>query len=188
MKGTMWMGAAVAGLLVAAAAGTAQAQTSIKFGVGGGVNIPSGSTSDALKTGWLGQALVQFKPAASPVGFQIDGNYSEMKFDQSVVPVAGKEQVIFGTGNLVYNFPVAEETRFRPYIIAGGGIYNLKDKPDVGGSVSTTKFGVNGGAGFDIGLQSVTFYVEGRFHNAFISNSPDFHMIPITVGVKFGTH
>ncbi|HET7601321.1 MAG TPA: outer membrane beta-barrel protein [Gemmatimonadales bacterium] len=183
MKGTMWKGAAVAGLLVAAAAGSAEAQVPIQFGIGGGVTIPGGSTSDFLKTGWNAQALVRFRPAASPVGFQIDGMYQELKFD----PSGGKDQIISGTGNLVYSFPVSAETQFRPYIIAGGGIYNINPKPDVGPDISSqTKFGINAGAGFDINVSRVTVYAEGRFHNVFISNGDDAKLIPITVGLKFG--
>src|SRR5919198_1863984 len=93
----------VMGVTLALGASIASAQTPVKFGLGGGVTIPSGSTSDLLKTGWHGMGLIQFKPAASPVGFQIDGAYQELKFDLG----GGKEQIINGTGNVVYEFQVS---------------------------------------------------------------------------------
>jgi hypothetical protein len=157
------------------------AQTPVRFGLSGGLSIPSGSSSDGLKTGWNGTALVQFFPATSPVGFQVDGSYNRLGFD----PSGGHEQVIDGTANVVYEFKTSESSRFRPYLIGGGGIYNVKAKPDVGPSPSSTKFGINGGAGFNLGTASTSFFVEGRFHNVFISGS-DFHYIPINVGVRFG--
>lgn len=157
------------------------AQTPVQFGLGGGVSVPSGSSSDGLKTGWHGLALVQFLPASSPVGFRLDGAYHQMKFEGG----GGKEQIINGTANAVYEFKVASETKFRPYLIGGGGIYNLKAKPDVGSSASETKFGINAGAGFNFGASRTAFFVEGRFHNVFVSGS-DFHFIPITAGIRFG--
>jgi len=169
------------GLSLSLGATALAAQTPVRFGLGGGVSIPSGSTSDGLKTGWHGMALVQFKPASSPVGFQIDGAYHQMKFDGG----GGKDQIIDGTANVVYEFQTSEDSKFRPYLIGGGGVYNVKAKPDVGGSVSDTKFGINAGAGFNFGSASTSFFVEGRFHDVLVSGQ-DFHFIPITVGVRFG--
>jgi opacity protein-like surface antigen len=182
MKG-LKTGLVVAGLLMAGV-GAAQAQTPVKFGLGGGATIPLGSTSDALKTGWHGLALVQFKPASSPVGFQIDGQYQELKAKAGLTP--GKTQLINGTANVVFTFPTAAETKVRPYLIGGAGVYNAKFKPTTGTSTgSTTKFGLNAGAGFDFALSGATIFLEGRFHDVFtdVSNTK---FIPITLGVKFG--
>ncbi|HEX3233745.1 MAG TPA: outer membrane beta-barrel protein [Gemmatimonadales bacterium] len=169
------------GTALAFGAPIASAQMPVQFGLGGGVTIPSGSTSDGLKTGWHGMGLIQFKPAASPVGFQIDGAYQQLKFDGG----GGKDQIIDGTGNVVYTFQVSPETKFRPYLIGGAGVYNIKAKPDFGGSFSDTKFGLNAGAGFNVQASGVGLFVEGRFHNVFVTGS-DFHFIPITAGVRFG--
>jgi Outer membrane protein beta-barrel domain len=162
-------------------AASLHAQTPVRFGLSGGLSVPSGSTSDGLKTGWNGTALVQFFPASSPVGFQVDGSYHRIAFD----PSGGHEQIIDGTANVVYEFKTSESSKFRPYLIGGGGVYNVKAKTDLGPSPSETKFGINGGAGFNFGTTSTSFFVEGRFHNVFIPGS-DFHFIPINVGVRFG--
>lgn len=179
----MMTGLTVAGLLLVGA-GAAQAQVPVKFGLGGGATIPLGSTSDAFKTGWHGLALVQFKPAASPVGFQIDGMYQQLKAKTGLP--SGKEQLINGTANVVFTFPTSAETKIRPYLIGGGGIYNAKFKPTTGSSTgSVTKFGLNAGAGFDFALSGATIFAEGRFHDVFTTGS-NLKIIPITVGVKFG--
>jgi len=169
------------GLSLSVGATVLAAQTPVQFGLGGGASIPSGSTSNGLKTGWHGMALVQFMPATSPVGFRIDGMYNQLGFDGG----GGKDQIINGTANAVYEFKVSPETKFRPYLIAGGGVYNIKAKPDGLPSASSTKFGINGGAGFNFGSAATSFFVEGRFHNVFVTGS-DFHFIPISAGVRFG--
>lgn len=167
------------GLSLGAAA--ASAQMPVEFGVGGGLSVPTGTTSNGLKTGWHGLALVQFKPASSPVGFRIDGSYNQLGFDGG----GGKEEVIAGTANAVYELATSAESRFHPYLIGGGGIYNVKSKPDFGVSLSDTKFGVNVGAGFNFKSSGIGFFVEGRFHDILLSG-PDFHYIPITAGIRFG--
>jgi len=53
----------------------ASAQTPIQFGLGAGLSIPMGTTGDGLKIGWHATGLMQFSPASSPVGFQIDASY-----------------------------------------------------------------------------------------------------------------
>ena len=162
-------------------AAAVSAQTPVEFGVGGGLSIPTGSTSNGLKTGWHGLALVQFKPASSPVSFRVDASYNHLGFDGG----GGKEKVIAGTANAVYEFATAAESQFHPYLIAGGGIYNVKAQPDVGTSVSSTKFGINAGGGFNFKSSGIGFFVEARFHDILVSG-PDFHFIPITAGVRFG--
>ncbi|MGH7517138.1 MAG: outer membrane beta-barrel protein [Gemmatimonadales bacterium] len=182
------------GVVGAVAAGEASAQMPVSFGVGGGATIPLGSTSDfpggeGLSTGWHGMALVRFKPPASPVGFQIDGMYHRLGFSDELASSIGdgKRQLINGTANLVFSFPVSAETRFRPYLIGGVGLYNSKNKLDSGvDSESETDFGFNAGAGFDVGFGGGTFFVEGRFHNVFVSDIDDTKFIPITAGIRFG--
>jgi opacity protein-like surface antigen len=180
-SGRLSRAVAAGAIAVALLASMAAAQTPVEFGLGAGISIPSGTTGNGLKTGWHGTALVQVKPAASPVGFQVDGSYHQLGFDGG----GGKDQIISGTANAVYTFSVAPETRFRPYLIGGGGVYNVKAKPDVGSSISDTKFGINVGAGFNFMTSGVGLFVEGRFHNVFVTGS-DFHYIPITAGVRFG--
>ena len=181
-------GVAALGLMATFATTAAHAQV-LKGSIGGGITIPTGSTSDGLKTGWNGTAAIQYKPAGSPLGFQVDGMYQQLKATDAVKaldPTADKSEIWSGTGNLVFWFPVAGETKIRPYLLGGGGVYNIKAKPTTGTSVSSTKFGINVGAGFDFDIQDkIGIFVEGRFHNVFVTGS-DAKFIPISAGIRFG--
>jgi hypothetical protein len=182
----MWVpkavGALAMGMLLSASALRAQGA---EFSLGGGLDFPLGDFDDDAKMGFHGLAGVSVFPVNWPVGIQVDGNYAQFKDD---TPQDIKNQFIFGTANLVYKFKSSEETRFRPYLIGGGGVYNFKQKGDNAPTdESFTKFGINAGAGFDIQAGSAGLFVEGRFHNMFASG-PDRTFIPITVGVRFGGH
>jgi hypothetical protein len=182
---TKGFAALTAGMLMIAPAALAQGA---EFSLGGGVGIPLGDFDDAVKTGWMGLAGVSFVPTGSPVGFQIDGQYQQYKFDGSE---SLKDRLIMGTGNVVFKFKTSEESTFRPYLIGGGGVYNIKatGTDDLGGLIdtdnSTTKFGLNAGAGFDFKAGSVGLFVEGRFHDVFTEGS-DVQFVPITAGIRFG--
>ena len=82
-----------------------------------------GTFDDAAKMGWHGLAGLSFVPNGWPVGIQIDGQYQQYKLDGARIL---KDRLIMGTGNLVYKFKTSEESKFRPYLIGGGGVYNLK--------------------------------------------------------------
>jgi opacity protein-like surface antigen len=158
MKGLL-RGVAALGVIGSLVAIPAQAQTGanrITAGFGGGVTIPLGSTSDVVKTGWNAGGVVQFKPATSPIGLQVDVMYQQLKASdasKALDPLADKSQIWSGTGNVVFWLPVAAETKIRPYLLGGGGIYNVKAKDTDGTSASVTKFGINAGAGLDFDLQ-----------------------------------
>jgi opacity protein-like surface antigen len=155
-----------------------------EFFLGGGVSVPTGDFDDAAKLGWQGTAGVSFVPENLPVGFQVDGNYSQFS-DETALDI--KEQLIYGTANIVYKFKTSEESKFRPYLIGGGGVYNAKLKgSDVPSGVdSQTKFGVNAGAGFDFKAGAAGLFIEGRFHNVF-TDGPNTQFIPINVGIRLG--
>jgi hypothetical protein len=72
-------------------------------------------------------------------------------------------------------------------------VYNLKTtgSSDLGTIASTTgsttKFGLNAGAGFDFKAGSAGLFVEGRFHDVFTTGK-DLQFIPITIGIRLGGH
>jgi opacity protein-like surface antigen len=155
---------------------------SAEFSLGGGVGIPTGSFDDAVKVGWQGMAGVSFKPANLPVGLQVDGNYSQFS-DES--PLDIKDRLIYGTANAVYKFESSPETRWRPYLIGGLGLYNSKETGSDALGGSSTKFGINLGAGFDFKAGSAGLFIEGRFHDVF-TDGPNLKFIPLNVGIRFG--
>ncbi|HET7601323.1 MAG TPA: outer membrane beta-barrel protein [Gemmatimonadales bacterium] len=201
-----WMGVClVVGLGIPASGAVAQSSynssssdrsssSPVKFGIGGGLAIPISHFKDQNKLGWQGQAFVRFRPGRSPVGFQVDGNYMQLPYSDSFVRITGpgKRQIISGTADIVFAIPTSDETRFKPYILGGAGIYYVKNNNDTGRDPHVTKFGLNGGVGFDVGAGPVVFFAEGRFHNLFtgtlddIGSTSDLSLIPVTVGIKFG--
>lgn len=176
------------GILVGAPAAHAQGA---EFSLGGGATIPLGTYGDAVKTGFHGLVGISFAPSSFPLGIQIDGMYERLK--QEAVVGNRSSQILQGTANLIYKFKTSEESRFRPYLIAGVGIYNFKlvsgDQvagPGVGNTGNTgTDFGLNGGAGFDFKAGGAGLFIEGRFHDVF-TNGPNAKFIPITLGIRLG--
>jgi opacity protein-like surface antigen len=187
MKG-MLKGVAALALSTALFASAAQAQTPVSFGLGGGVTLPLGDFGDAGKTGFHGMGLVEFQPASLPVGIRVDGSYHRVGFSdlQASGPLGdGNFQLIVGTVNGVYTFQTAAESKFHPYIIAGAGAYNFKANFEDFDDNSETKFGINAGAGFNMGMGSASIFLEGRFHNIFTEGSST-KFVPVTLGVRFG--
>ena len=184
MRGLVKGAAALAlGMLLSAPAARAQGA---EFALGGGIGIPLGSFDDVSKLGWHGLAAVSFVPNGSPVGIQFDGQFQQYKLDGTGDL---KNRLLIGTGNIVYKFKTAEESRFRPYLIGGGGVYNTKitGSDDPGNILpgGETKFGLNAGAGFDFKAGGAGLFLEGRFHDVFTSGE-NVKFIPITVGIRFG--
>jgi opacity protein-like surface antigen len=155
-----------------------------QFSIGAGVGVPLGNFDDVVKIGWQGTAAVSFVPRNLPVGIQVDGSFSQFG-DES--PLDIKSQLIYGTANAVYAFATSEGSRFRPYLIGGGGVYNSKETGSDALGGSTTKFGLNAGAGFDFQAGSAGLFLEGRFHDVFLAG-PNLQFFPINLGIRFGAH
>ncbi len=182
-------GVAVALVGMLATTSVARAQGA-EFSLGAGATVPLGNYKDFVKTGYHGLVGISFAPSSFPLGIQIDGQYHRLKFKSNGNL---KNQLIMGTANLIYKFKTSEDSKFRPYLIAGGGIYNSKvvggndvAGPGVGNTGNTsTDFGINAGAGFDIKARGIGFFVESRFHDVFNAGS-NTKFLPITVGVRLG--
>src|SRR5205814_8238879 len=120
-------------------------------------------------------------------GVQVDGEYQQFPFDR----FSGHERFLIETGDLVYKFKVSENSAIRPYLIGGGGVYNFKGtgsstlSGNFSTSGSTTKFGINGGAGLDFKAGSAGLFVEGRFNDVFISGNDETFVL-ITGGLRLG--
>ena len=154
----------------------------VVFSLGAGVGIPLGDFDDVVKMGWQGMGAVSFHPRSLPVGIQVDGNFSRFSDE---TPLDIHSQLIYGTANAVYRFQTTENTGFRPYLIGGLGAYNSKATGSDALGGSSTKFGINAGVGFDFKAGGATLFVEGRFHNVFVSG-PNVEFFPINLGIRFG--
>lgn len=189
MRGLVKGAAALAlGMLLSTPAAHAQGA---EFSLGGGATVPLSTFGDFAKTGFHGLVAISFAPSSFPLGIQIDGMYQRLK--QEDIVGNRSNQILQGTGNLIYKFKTSEESTFRPYLIAGVGIYNFKlvsgddvAGPGVGNTGNTgTDFGLNGGAGFDFKAGAIGLFLEGRFHNV-LTDGEDAKFIPITVGIRLG--
>ena len=189
MRGLFGSATAVAlGMLLSAP--TVRAQGA-EFSLGAGGTLPLSTFGDVAKTGFHGLVAVSFAPSSFPLGIQIDGMYQRLK--QEEVIGNRSNQILQGTGNLIYKFKSSEDSKFRPYLIGGVGIYNFKlvsgDEvagPGVGNTGNTgTDFGLNAGAGFDFKAGGIGLFLEGRFHNVFTSGE-NTRFIPITLGIRLG--
>jgi opacity protein-like surface antigen len=187
-------------LAAVAAASPALAQDAatarpMTFGVSGGLSMPLGDFGDVVKSGFNVGAHLAFKPATLPVGIRVEGQFNRFGLDVEGGDVLGIEtdgnvQIISGTANAVFGVPAASSA-FRPYLIGGVGLYNLKGSGSISfggvtesGSDSETKFGLNGGAGIEFGLSGLATFVEARFHSVFTEDSKT-NFVPISFGIKF---
>ena len=194
MAGT-WSRALLAAAALALGTSSAQAQYTdtetggVKFLVGGGLSLALGDFGDAFNMGPHGLVGVAFQPAGFPLGIRVDGMYHRISGDEDVLLTSDEDaQIINGTVDAVYSLSSSTDTPIRPYILAGGGIYNSKlvgdGVPD--GTDGDTKFGINAGAGFDYqASDNLGIFLEGRFHLIF--TDPDkTNLLPISVGVRIG--
>ena len=164
----------LAGMALVALAGVAPVQAQgVRFGLGAGptFNLEEGGGTDIHAMGTLAFG----GSPDQPLGFRVDGQWQ----------FADGGDIISGTGNLVYNFSVSDETKFRPYLIGGGGAYYFNPDNDV--IDSSTDFGINAGAGFTVpvGSGSMKVFGEARFHNIFTEDEST-NILPVTLGIMFG--
>ena len=185
------------GLVLSAAAAPLRAQaivsSPVRFGIMGGATFPLSDLKTNAKTGWNAGALVTIGVPLVPVSFRVDGQWQQLQGKNFPDADRTDFRIIDGTANVVYTFGAALPTKF--YLIGGLGVYNLRAKDDVADlSVSSTKFGLNGGIGFKFQLTGFATFIEARYHNVIhgtsIGNTGSSHanslqFIPVTVGITF---
>jgi len=187
---------AIAAMLMILLASSSLASASpikpITIGFGGGVSVPVSDAKDAFKSGWHGTGIVKFSLPGIPVDLSGALAYHRFKLDQSAVGFAGNGRILSGLGNATFNLPVPGP--IKPYITAGLGAFNIKADPDSTGapaSSSTTKFGIDGGAGVSFSLFGAHGFIEGKIENIYTDQGlnkavvSDFktRIIPVTFGI-----
>src|SRR6266545_4706883 len=161
-----------------------QAQ-SARFGIGAGLTAPTSDFGSLDKAGWHVLGKVDFKIPMSPVSVRLDGLYGQTSHD-AVYSTDGNTKLIGGLANVVWTLPVTAPM-VKPYLLAGGGVYNVKTKaPSLGVDTSETKFAFGAGVGASFGAGPVHFFVEGRYVSV---RQSDFsrNFLPVTAGVTFGS-
>jgi hypothetical protein len=179
-------------LLLAAGRAGGQQQSPFTFGFGGSVTVPVGDAREgtlgdlgpSLAPGWQGMGLFQIRPFGNTLGFQLDGTYQRVGMGAS--SFAGRQE-FNSTANVIYEFGHTRTTRVVPYVIGGAGVYSFRGHFDS----SSTRFGLNAGAGLNLNFGPGLLFLESRFHNVFGAgfgadgSSASAQLIPITAGFKF---
>ena len=161
---------------------TARAQVgTTTFNIAGGLAIPVGSYTNGLNTGYnvtVGLGLIN---PISPVGARFEAMYNQEGW-QGYNGIT--HRIAAGTANLTYNLAgLGASTTGGLYLIGGLGIYGSYDRGGfMDGSPTTTKAGINGGAGWRLPLTGLNVYAEARYHYIFGTTE---QLIPITIGVAF---
>jgi hypothetical protein len=164
----------------------AMAQAQLKFGVAAGASLPNGDFADAVETGYHAMVTAGIKPPLAPVGFRVDGMFTE--FNAKAPATDTKERILGLNANAVLSMPGA--VVLSPYLIGGVGMYRQSISPSVPGLDAQTDMGVNIGAGIQFGLAGFSAFGEIRLHNIFngdggSGNSTSTRFIPITFGITF---
>lgn len=162
----------------------------IRVGFGGGVSVPRGDYRDALKNGVNGQGFLLVDPPGPFPALRFNLSYQKFDFkDALVAGASGDSQIFGGTGGLSFDLiqgPV------RPYITAGIGAFNVQTSYDGTASssdFSSTKFGVDGGAGLAIHMGRIDAFIEARLQNVYtekgLIDQTTIQVIPVTFGIVF---
>ncbi|MBK5188504.1 MAG: outer membrane beta-barrel protein [Gemmatimonadaceae bacterium] len=170
------------------------------------VTPPVGLLTEASAIGWNAGVLVSFDLPEAPIGFRIDGQLNHLgengtSIGCTLAPGGGfcpepiAMRIVDGTANVVYAFRRAEPTSF--YLIAGAGVYGERATSSAAGTEgSTTKFGLNAGAGVKLRFGTFGAFVEARYHNVihgsdvgdYARRSPtvkSLQFVPISAGIIF---
>jgi hypothetical protein len=178
MISTRALRTAAAAVVLTVAAGTAQAQSPVKFGIAGGVALPVSDLADSFDRGYNGTVTLAVNAPLFPLGLRVDGMFNRITakndFDVADIDVSSVN------ANLTYNLiplPVA-----RLYLIGGVGYYSTEFRDtDVD---AESKVGYNGGVGIRLGAGTQLF-VEGRYHRVDLGDDRKLEFVPVTIGFLF---
>lgn len=174
-------------LAMSALSNSALGQKSFAVAVGGGAAFPVGKLSRTQDTGYNGIIAIAMGVAELPIGVRLDGIYNQLLEDKQLSPGGGGPtksdlRVIGVLGNLIFAF---SGTSAKPYVIVGGGLYNIR--PDTTAAKSENYFGVNGGLGATFGIGPFAIFIESRYHSISRKTAKGgvMQFIPITAGFMF---
>jgi len=162
-------------------------QKTYALGIGGGAAIPVGKLSSTQNTGYNGIVALAIGVAEFPIGVRLDGIYNSFLRNDLTFPAGSGAfsynlRVMGALGNLIYAFPGSSA---KPYIIVGGGLYNIR--PDTAGAKSQNHFGFNAGLGATLGVGPFAIFLESRYHSIARKTAKGgvMQFVPITVGLMF---
>jgi hypothetical protein len=168
------------------------AQTRVDIGGFGGVSLPTATEDDIelYKVGYTLGGTLRYHPEEWPLGLQFDGQYMTHARDVDNT-VDGGLDIIGGSVSAVFSF-YPETSSFVPYMLIGGGAFNLKAQnprslPDSLVYGSQTKAGVVFGGGFEYRTFTARLvpYIDLRLIGILGSDPREGAFITFTGGLKY---
>lgn len=157
----------------------AQAQLpGISVGFAGGPTFPTGDLGEVADPGFHLQGVAELSLPLLPIGLRVNADFHQMSS-----PVGGNSRQLFANLNGKVEVPLVPFL-LSGYFTGGPGIYHSRFSGDVSGfGGSATNPGVNFGAGVQLGIILVDFFLEARYHHVLGDDGPSF--VPLTFGIMF---
>ena len=178
-----------------------------QFGLGTGIDIPTGAWLQSSKLGWTGHAHLGWFPGTSPVGIRVDGDYSNFGA-QDWCPNCSSTSLWQLSGSLEWRIPLDRKSKINPqiYFLGGGGfdwfsdfipfiqsdgsIVNAGSKTVTAGTlpsglpvavITTDNGGTFGHWSVGGGVQLAGFFIESQYKSISTNNGNSNH-VPVLVG------
>jgi opacity protein-like surface antigen len=164
----------------------AQVSNPLKFTIFGGASLPSGDTSDGLKTGYTLGGALDMRVPLMPVGLRGELAYSSLDAKDTGLESA-KFNDLGGNVNAVFWLPSAG-TPLTAYLTGGPSYSHLTFKVSDSGvteSASENHWGFNVGGGIDFALGGLGTRLDVRYRRISLGDGANYQTIPITFGVTF---
>ena len=160
----------------------AGAQAMAMLGLSAGAAVPMGKLADTHSTGFNTMLSLGFGGAEEiPVSLRFDGAYTKFNGSTTTAGATVPGLRIFSGGvNAIISMPGGEVVH--PYILGGGGVFNLKST--AAGANASTDFGLTGGVGIGLDLSGFNTFAEARIHHIFTANGAT-RYAPIVFGILF---
>jgi opacity protein-like surface antigen len=179
MKRVVSLFAAVA-MAVVTGASAVEAQSPVRFGLAGGLSLPTGEDKDFFENGFHGQVMLGFGMMALPVKLRADLSYHSFDGKDNTLAEGADARAIGGALNAIIGMG---GIGVKPYLSGGLGLYNTKVEA-FGEDVTETDFGLNGGVGLEFSLTGLSTFLEVRYIHIFTEEEAT-QIIPITFGIMF---
>lgn len=162
---------AIAAVAPAAVAQDAAMTRAVRFGVQGGLSMPTGDFGDAANMGFLIGGIMDIMPANWPIAIRTNLDYQRWGSDADVNFTA-----ISVTGDAMFAVPT--NSGIKPYVLGGLGFY--RSDCDVDLCEASNDLGFNFGGGLNFNLGTLDTHVEARYHSV-----DDSSFLPIVFGIRF---
>jgi hypothetical protein len=171
----------------------------VRIGFGGGVSVPTSNAKAALENGINGQAFLLIDTGILPP-FRLNLGYQKFDFREAITgAAAGQTSILSGVGGMTVDlFRIGP---LRPYVTAGLGAFSITDaieslgtptaevSTQTLGSTTTTRFGIDGGAGLALKLGRLEGFIEARLQNVYTEagaiDTRSIRSVPVTFGILF---